>query len=143
MLLSLVDSLRCPAGHEGTSLVLSVESWSGKRVSEGLLGCPLCHARYPIRQGAVDFTGGSSDVRHMVSDASVDVMRLAAQLQLNEPGGIVLLTGRYRRERGSVAEFPMSRPARRCVNSSSRQPRTSRGTRDCRWSMRATRCGDR
>jgi hypothetical protein len=95
VLLSLVDSLRCPAGHEETSLVLSVESWSGQRVSEGLLGCPLCHARYPIRRGAVDFAGRSPDVRHVVPDTPVDPMRLAAQLSLTEPGGILLLTGRY------------------------------------------------
>jgi uncharacterized protein YbaR (Trm112 family) len=95
VLLSLVDSLRCPAGHEETSLVLSVEAWSGQRVSEGLLGCPLCHARYPIQHGAVDFTGGPSRVRSSRSDDPVDAMRLAAQLSLSEMGGIVLLAGGY------------------------------------------------
>ena len=95
MLLSLVDSLRCPAGHQETSLVLSVETWSGQRVSEGELGCPVCHARYPIHRGIADFTRGSHDVRHVAPAEPADAMRLAAQLALTEPGGILLLDGRY------------------------------------------------
>lgn len=105
VLLSLVDSLCCPAGHEETSLVLSVESWSGQRVSEGLLGCPLCHARYPIHRGAVDFAGRSPAVRHVVPDTPVDPMRLAAQLSLTEPGGLLLLTGPYAASADQLAEF--------------------------------------
>ena len=95
MLLSLVDSLRCPASHEESSLVLSVETWSGQRVAEGLLGCPICHARYPIRQGAVDFTAGAAVVRREGPGEPIEVTRLAAQLALSEPGGIILLAGRY------------------------------------------------
>lgn len=95
MLLSLVDSLRCPAGHEESSLVLSVEAWSDQRVASGLLGCPVCHARYPIRLGVVDFTAGKPVVRRDDMDATVDVTRLAAQLELSEPGGIILLAGKY------------------------------------------------
>lgn len=95
MLLSLVDSLRCPAGHQETSLVLSVESWSGPRVSEGLLGCPVCHARYPIHEGAADFTGGPTVVRRPDPGSPPEAMRLAAQLSLAEPGGIILLAGRH------------------------------------------------
>lgn len=94
MLLSLVDAFRCPAGHEETTLVLSVESWSGQRVSEGLLGCPVCHARYPIHHGVADFTGGAMDVRRAAPGSPPDAMRLAAQLSLTEPGGIILLAGR-------------------------------------------------
>ena len=95
MLLSLVDSLRCPAGHEESSLVLSVEAWSGQRVAEGLLGCPICHARYAIHQGAVDFSDGARIVRRDDSHTPVDSTRLAAQLSLTEPGGIILLAGGY------------------------------------------------
>ena len=105
MLLSLVDSLRCPAGHEETSLVLSVESWSGHRVSEGLLGCPACHARYPIHQGAVDFTAGGGFVRRDGPGAPPDATRLAAQLSLEEPGGIVLLVGRHAAGADLLVEF--------------------------------------
>jgi uncharacterized protein YbaR (Trm112 family) len=95
VLLSLVDSLRCPAGHEESSLVLSVHAWSGQRVAEGLLGCPICHARYPIHRGVVDFTAGVEVIRRDGLDGPADVMRLAAQLSLSEPGGIILLAGGY------------------------------------------------
>ena len=105
MLLSLVDSLRCPAGHEESSLVLSVEAWSGQRVAEGLLGCPICHARYPIHQGAVDFTAGGRIVRRGGQDTPVDVMRLAAQLSLTEPGGVILLVGAYAAVADQLAEL--------------------------------------
>ena len=93
MLLTLVDGLRCPAHEEESSLVLSVEGWAGPRVAEGVLGCPICHARYRIQRGAVEFAPGPDTVRH--AGAEVDPVRLAAQLALTEPGGIILLTGRF------------------------------------------------
>ena len=95
MLLSLVDAFRCPAAHEESPLVLSIDQRAGERVQTGLLGCPICHARYPILGGAVDFTGDGTGVRHAVSHERADSVRLAAQLGLSDPGGIVLLTGRY------------------------------------------------
>jgi hypothetical protein len=94
VLLSLVDALRCPAAHAESPLVLSVEEWAGPRVSRGLLGCPVCHARYHIASGVADFTDGAGARQSPAADAP-DVMRLAAQLSLAEPGGLVLLTGRY------------------------------------------------
>jgi len=76
--------------------VLSVESWEGSRVSSGVLGCPRCHVRYPIRDGVVDFAGGAGLPAEVESDEDEsDAIRLAAQLGLSEPGGLVLLTGRY------------------------------------------------
>ena len=93
MQLTLVDSLRCPAHDDESSLVLSVEEWAGPRVAEGILGCPVCHARYRIHHGSVDFAPGAHSVRH--DAVAVDPVRLAAQLSLTEPGGIILLTGRY------------------------------------------------
>jgi hypothetical protein len=95
MLLSLVDALRCPAHAEAAPLVMSVETWSGARVAEGVLGCPMCHARYPIHGGTVDFTQGQRSVRQSPSPSDRERMRLAAQLGLSEPGGILLLTGRH------------------------------------------------
>lgn len=96
MFLSLVDALRCPAAHEESPLVLSVEAWHGSRIVRGVLGCPVCRARYSIVDGVVDFTGG--DVHTTARSGSPpadDALRLAAQLGLAEPGGLVLLTGRY------------------------------------------------
>ena len=97
MLLSLVDALRCPAEHEASSLVLSAEQWTEGRVSAGFLGCPVCHARYAIREGVADFAGGDPGLRATSSDVTMqsDGMRLAAQLNLSDSGGLVLLTAGY------------------------------------------------
>ena len=103
MLLTLVDALRCPAHEEESSLVLSVEEWAGPRVSEGVLGCPVCHARYRIHRGAVEFAPGAESVRR--PGALVDPVRLAAQLSLTEPGGIILLTGRFAEVHEELAQF--------------------------------------
>jgi uncharacterized protein YbaR (Trm112 family) len=94
VLLSLVDSMRCPAAHAASPLVLSADAWSGTRVMSGVLGCPVCHARYPIENGVVDFTSGSRPAPAAI-EGETDATRLAAQLGLAEAGGIVLLTGRY------------------------------------------------
>jgi uncharacterized protein YbaR (Trm112 family) len=103
VLLALVDLLRCPAHDEESSLVLSVEAWAGPRVAEGVLGCPICHARYRIHRGAVEFAPAAEIVRP--AGAPVDPMRLAAQLSLTEPGGIILLTGRYAEVHRELTEF--------------------------------------
>lgn len=102
MLLSLVDAFRCPAVHEESPLVLSVDAWSGHRIRDGVLGCPVCRARYPIRAGHVDFAGHSA-VRQEGAGPPADPTRLAAQLALIEPGGIVLLTGRYAEAHAALA----------------------------------------
>jgi uncharacterized protein YbaR (Trm112 family) len=96
VLLPLVDSLRCPREHDPSSLVLSAEEWSGTRVRSGVLGCPVCHARFPIAEGIVDFSNGiASLAAEPLRGSEPDGLRLAAQLGLTEPGGIILLTGTY------------------------------------------------
>lgn len=101
MLLSLVDSLRCPEDHEVSSLVLSAEQWTEGRVSSGFLGCPVCHARYAIRDGVADFTRGGESADSVPSAGAItatDGLRLAAQLDLSEGGGLVLLTAGYAKQ---------------------------------------------
>jgi len=101
--LDLVDLLRCPAGHEETWLVLTAERWDERRVLRGRLGCPVCRAEYPVVNGVVDFTAGAGAATEPSpgGDASTPdrddarIVRLAAQLDLREPGGTVLLAGSY------------------------------------------------
>ena len=99
-----MDSLRCPAHDEESALVLSVESWAGPRVAEGVLGCPQCKARYPIRGGTIHFAGAGTVQRDNAAEGA-DVMRLAAQLGLTEPGGIILLAGRYATIHASLTDL--------------------------------------
>src|SRR4029450_12453527 len=91
---SLPAPLRGPAPHAEASLLLSADPWGGPRVMRGVLGCPVCHVRYPIENGIVDFTSGSPRASAAAGGGSQPT-RLAAQLGLREGGGIVLLTGRY------------------------------------------------
>jgi len=52
--IELVDALRCPRAHEESWLVLAMSRIEGRHIQEGALGCPVCHAEYPIHEGIVD-----------------------------------------------------------------------------------------
>jgi uncharacterized protein YbaR (Trm112 family) len=97
MLLSLADIFRCPADHEETPLVLSVDAWHGQRVERGILGCPQCQSRYPIASGSIDFRTVRDSPIALVTDSGPndEVDRVQALLNLADPGGVVLLAGRY------------------------------------------------
>src|SRR5215211_3633538 len=98
MFIELVDSLRCPRPHELTWLVAGAVRMEGRRIVEGLLGCPTCRAEYPIRGGVVDFTGGADAPAPSASpNEPVDApaMRAAALLGLDAPGGYAVLAGAW------------------------------------------------
>lgn len=62
-----------------------------RHIVEGVLGCPVCHAEFPIRDGEALFGG------HTVPDvARADAgtgMRIAAFLELGDPRGFAILCG--------------------------------------------------
>ncbi|MCA0376968.1 MAG: hypothetical protein LCH84_15060 [Gemmatimonadetes bacterium] len=63
MLRDLLDALRCPADHDETWLIALVQRAEGPSLVEATLSCPLCSARYAIRDGVGDFGGRpASDV---------------------------------------------------------------------------------
>ncbi len=103
MLIELVDDLRCPRPHEETWLVASADRTEGRHIIQGTLGCPICRAEYPIREGVVWFTeAGSAGATRAESSAPRDpelAMRLAAFLDLSEGQGFGLLAGSW----GSLA----------------------------------------
>lgn len=98
MFIELVDSLRCVVPHEDSWLVASADRMDGRRIVEGTLGCPVCRARYAVRDG-VAWLG--ADERQPVPEEpppapearEADVMRLAALLDLREPGARAVLGG--------------------------------------------------
>lgn len=75
-----------------------------RHIVRGELGCPVCEARYAVRDGIADFAEGSSR-RDADDDSSMRVelsstrgalaVRAAALLGLAEPGGIVVLAGEW------------------------------------------------
>lgn len=106
MFVELIDVLRCTRPHEESWLVAVPTRMDGRHIAEGVLGCPVCQAEYPVRRGVVDFTGGIASDRGSRSppgggeareDAAADAMRLAALLDLTDEKGWVLLTGRWAR----------------------------------------------
>jgi hypothetical protein len=104
--IDLVDALRCPRAHEDTWLVASADRTDGRDIVEGTLGCPICHAEYPIRGGVVWFdatqrrdtrdTGGPASGDSTTNDAEL-AMRLAAFLDLADAQGFALLAGAWAR----------------------------------------------
>lgn len=88
MFIELTDHLRCPAGHEEAYLVLLPSALEGRQVLGGVLGCPVCHAEYPVTDGEVSF-GPAINAR----PADLPVEAAHAFLGLAGPGGYVLLVG--------------------------------------------------
>ena len=102
MHLDVVQVLRCPRDHEESGLVLVADETEGRHVITGILGCPLCEAEYPIRDGLAYFVEAQppAPVRQ-----EIDVMRLAAMLGLTEPGGVILLEGQWVSAAEAIEEF--------------------------------------
>lgn len=107
MHIEFIDLFRCPRPHEETWLVAAFKRMAGRLVIEGKLGCPVCGAEYPIRNGVAVFgeSTGTSTEPHAAGDSAEtlrhareaapdeDVVRLAAMLGLSRPGMLVLLAG--------------------------------------------------
>ena len=94
MFVELIDQLRCPRAHEQSWLVASATRTDGRDIMEGLLGCPVCRAEYPITRGIARFGDGARDTPALPPDEA-EAMRLAALLDLAEPRGYVVLTGSF------------------------------------------------
>src|SRR6476661_835620 len=93
MFIELMDALRCPVPHEDSWLVASATRMEARHIVEGVLGCPVCHAEFPVHRGVVDFRrGGTSPAPHGESmrDAT-QAMRLAAFLALSDATGFAVL----------------------------------------------------
>jgi uncharacterized protein YbaR (Trm112 family) len=99
MFIPLVDSLRCVAAHEDTWLVASIERSEERYIRHGFLGCPICFAEYPIRDGiayfGVDSAEGTAGAMPSGAAGEDDAIRLAAALDLTEPRMVAVLHGAW------------------------------------------------
>ncbi len=93
MFIELVDHLRCPASHEETWLVAAVESFHGRYIARGSLGCPICRAQYRVEAGAVCFAAPPSAPEGAARYGEDDVLRARALLGLTDEAGVVGLVG--------------------------------------------------
>lgn len=121
MRVELAEILRCPAVHDASALITLTLARESGVLMEGLLGCPVCGAEYPLRDGAVAFATdqgrATSNVENHARDArqghpadvnSDDAMRLAALLRLDYaalPVVHVALLGSYAQCASTVARI--------------------------------------
>lgn len=84
-----------------------------RHIVRGELGCPVCEARYAVREGVADFAADASraadapraagatrpsaliDVSASADATQTLALRAAALLGLTEPGGVVVLAGAW------------------------------------------------
>lgn len=96
MFIELVDTLRCVNPHEDNWLVGSFDRIEGRRIITGTLGCPSCGASYPIRDGVAWIgaaPGASLPDEREPDDIEAEAMRLAALLDLRDPGTRAVVAG--------------------------------------------------
>lgn len=94
MLTPLVDLLRCPKPHDETWLVASIARAENRDIVEGVLGCPICLAEYPIRDGVVEFDASIARAP-FTAGSEFEATRLAATLELTEARMIAVLHGAW------------------------------------------------
>ena len=104
MFIELVDQLRCVRPHEDAWLVAAPDRMSGRHIVHGVLGCPVCGTRYPVREAVADFRLDAVDrdaFRAMDGDAGDprtgdgEAMRAAALLALADVRAPVVLAGAW------------------------------------------------
>jgi uncharacterized protein YbaR (Trm112 family) len=99
--IELLDLFRCINPHEDTWLVASLTAVTNRFVLEGTLGCPICGAEYPIRNGVADFSAGAEIPRRKATGPAANedreelATRAGAFLNVTEPGATVVLGGRW------------------------------------------------
>ena len=106
MFIEFVESLRCPRPHEDSWLVLAADRMDGRSVVSGILGCPVCGARYAIADGVAELRDRApapgADAPAPAALPAADesaALRAAALLDLASPGGTAVLAGSW----GAVA----------------------------------------
>lgn len=100
MFSELVESLRCVRAHEPTGLIAVSFETNERDIVRGALGCPECGAEYPIADAVADLRDGSDGPVLPTAKARPDeelAIRAGALLGLEDPHGLVVLTGEWTR----------------------------------------------
>lgn len=96
MLLELTEILRCPRDHEESFVVCVAHRSEGRHVVAGVVGCPVCLAEFPIRDGVLAFAAHPGAPVPPPEREGAEVLTadaLATFLDLRGPGGYVVLAG--------------------------------------------------
>jgi uncharacterized protein YbaR (Trm112 family) len=113
MFIELVDALRCPNQHEESWLIAAADRMEHRHIVHGALGCPVCHAEYPIRDGVVDFRTRVRDESIVALSPpaegpafhEVSAIKLAALLNLTDAQGFAVLLGEWCRIAHALREI--------------------------------------
>ncbi len=79
-------------------MVASANETEARHIVTGTLGCPICHAEYPIENGVVDFRQGARVAEAEADSAAPthdDALKLAALLGLSDSLGFAVLVGAW------------------------------------------------
>lgn len=96
MFIPLVDLLRCVRPHDETWLVASIDQAVERDIITGTLGCPICLAEYPIRDGIVLFDDAvPSPSVSPAAPSEEGAVRVAAALDLVDARMTALLHGAW------------------------------------------------
>jgi len=91
--LDVIDILRCPASHAESFLVATIDDAVDGTIRSGRLGCPICDARYEINAGALLMDAEAPPAGSLEPADDGAVTKVAALLDLADPGGTILLSG--------------------------------------------------
>lgn len=94
MFVGLIESLRCPRPHADSPLVVAAGRTEDRHVVDGILGCPVCGAEFPVTGGIARFEFPARPTLPAKPDAELGV-RLAAFLDLTDARGFGLLCGTW------------------------------------------------
>lgn len=95
MRVDLIELLRCPRGHEPTPLVTVAYERRDDQLISGSLGCPTCHATFALDNGVAALGTPIGPIGTQDAAPPLSAHRLAALLNLTEPGMRVALCGEY------------------------------------------------
>lgn len=93
MFTELVDVLRCPRPHDESWLVLAAHRMEGRDIMAGVLGCPVCHAEFPIVDGVARFADSAPDATEVPAPVEAEALRLVALLDLTGARGYAIIVG--------------------------------------------------
>ncbi len=94
MFIEAIDKLRCVQEHEDSWLVAKFVEMRDRDLWEGDLGCPVCEARYPVKEGVVYFSpvrNAGGGVAAPAAGSPDELFALAAMLDLSAPERTVVL----------------------------------------------------
>lgn len=107
MFIEAIDKLRCVRDHEDSWLVAKFVEMRDRDFWEGELGCPVCEARYLVRDGIVYFSPmrphpQSLESRNVFPE---ELFALAAMLDLSAPDRTVVLCDSWAGFAAAISEI--------------------------------------